>query len=64
MTERDTIAAPMTPAELDEAERVIAYRHPQGLSLTAHGERLVRVSTRLLAEVRRLRNETHKEAAE
>lgn len=46
---------PMTDADLNEAERVIGYRHPEGLSLTAHGENLVRVSRRLLAEVRRLK---------
>lgn len=55
--------APMTDADLDEAERVVNHRHPQGLSLTAHGEKLVRVSTRLLAEVRRLRGEKQKERA-
>lgn len=46
---------PMSDAELEEAARVIAYRHPQGLSLTAHGRDLVRVSARLMDEVRRLR---------
>jgi len=46
---------PMTDAELEEAACIIASRHPQGLSLTAYGESLVRVSMRLLGEVYRLR---------